>query len=91
MPASPPRPPDGSFASDNSAGVSSEVIEALAAAYLGPALGYGDDPWTRRAEALLRERFDAPVTTLACWGGTGANVVGLSTVLQPWEAVICAD
>lgn len=91
MPASPPTPPAGSFASDNSAGVSSEVIEALAAANQGPALGYGDDPWTRRAEALLRERFDAPVTTLACWGGTGANVVGLSTVLQPWEAVICAD
>jgi threonine aldolase len=24
-----------------------------------------------------------------CWGGTGANVVGLASVLQPWEAVIC--
>ena len=35
--------------------------------------------------------FDAPVEALPCWGGTGANVVGLATVLQPWEAVVCAD
>jgi threonine aldolase len=86
-----PPPPEGSFASDNAAGVSPEVLDALAAANEGAALAYGDDAWTRRAEALLRERFDAPVVALPCWGGTGANVVGLSTVLQPWEAVVCAD
>lgn len=86
-----PPPPEGSFASDNAAGVSPEVLEALAAANHGAALAYGEDPWTARMEALLRERFDAPVAALSCWGGTGANVVGLATVLQPWEAVICAD
>ena len=26
-----------------------------------------------------------------CWGGTGANVVGLQCLLRPWEAVICPD
>jgi threonine aldolase len=86
-----PIPPEGSFASDNAAGVSPEVLEALVAANAGPALAYGDDPWTRRAEAALRDVFDAPVQTLFCWGGTGANVVGLATVLQPWQAVICAE
>lgn len=95
MPAPPngdlPPSPDGSFASDNAAGVSPEVLEALAAANHGAALAYGDDPWTRDMEALLRERFDAPVVSLACWGGTGANVVGLATVMQPWDAVISAD
>lgn len=92
MPEPPlPAPPEGSFASDNAAGVSPEVLEALAAANRGVALAYGDDPWTRRAEALLRERFDAPVVSLPCWGGTGANVVGLAAVLQPWQAVVCAD
>jgi threonine aldolase len=84
-------PPEGSFASDNAAGVSPEVLDALAAANRGPALAYGDDEWTRRAEAVLRERFDAPVAAVPCWGGTGANVVGLATVLQPWQAVLCAD
>jgi len=86
-----PTPPDGSFASDNAAGVAPEVMAAMAEANVGPALAYGDDPWTRRAEQAMREVFDAPVETLLCWGGTGANVVGLASVLQPWQAVICAD
>jgi threonine aldolase len=86
-----PQPPAGSFASDNAAGVSPQVIDALAAANRGPALAYGDDDWTRRAEAAWQERFDAPVTTLPCWGGTGANVVGIASVLQPWEGVIATD
>lgn len=87
-PASLPEPPEGSFASDNAAGVPPEVMAALAAANAGPALAYGDDPWTRRAEAALRDLFGAPVESLLCWGGTGANVVGLATLLQPWQAVI---
>jgi threonine aldolase len=86
-----PPPPAGSFASDNAAGVSPEVLDALAAANRGPALAYGDDDWTRRAEAAMRDLFDAPVETALCWGGTGANVVGLATVLQPWQAVVCAS
>jgi threonine aldolase len=86
-----PPAPAGSFASDNAAGVSPEVLDALAAANHGPALAYGDDAWTRRVEAAMRDLFDAPVETVLCWGGTGANVVGLATVLQPWQAVICPD
>lgn len=84
-------PPVASFASDNAAGVSPEVLEALLAANDGAALAYGEDRWTRRMEALLRDRFDAPVVAVPCWGGTGANVVGLASVLRPWEAVLCAD
>ncbi len=86
-----PPPPDGSFASDNAAGVSPEVLDALVAANTGPALAYGDDDWTRRAESAFRDLFDAPVESIFCWGGTGANVVGLATVLQPWQAVLATD
>jgi threonine aldolase len=85
-----PPPPHGSFASDNFAGVCPEVLAALTAANEGPAMAYGEDPWTRRAEGALRDLFDAPVESLLCWGGTGANVVGLATLLQPWQAVISA-
>jgi threonine aldolase len=90
-PSALPPPPVSSFASDNAAGVSPEVLDALAAANSGPALAYGEDPWTARAEVAMRELFDAPVELLLCWGGTGANVVGLATVLQPWQAVIAPD
>jgi threonine aldolase len=86
-----PPPPEGSFASDNAAGVSPEVLEALVEANAGPALAYGEDPWTRRAEQALRDLFDAPIEALFCWGGTGANVVGLAAVLQPWQAVLATD
>ncbi|NLD76959.1 MAG: aminotransferase class V-fold PLP-dependent enzyme [Acidimicrobiales bacterium] len=86
-----PPAPVGSFASDNAAGVSPEVLEALVAANHGPALAYGDDDWTRRAEAAWQERFDAPVVALPCWGGTGANVVGIASVLRGWEGVIATD
>ena len=91
MTTSLPPPPEGSFASDNAAGVSPEVMDALLAANHGAALAYGDDDWTRRAEVALCDLFDAPVETLSCWGGTGANVVGLTSVLQGWQAVICAE
>lgn len=66
-------------------------MDALARANVGAAVAYGDDPISRRAAAIIRDVFDAPVESLACWGGTGANVVGLACVLQPWQAVVCAD
>jgi threonine aldolase len=86
-----PPPPDGSFASDNTAGACPEVMHALQRANVGAAGAYGDDPITRRAEALIREVVDAPVESSMCWGGTGANVVGLACLLEPWQAVVCAD
>ena len=90
MPALPPAPA-ASFASDNAAGVSPQVMDALVAANTGPALAYGDDRWTAAAVDELRDLFGAPVEVVWCWGGTGANVVGLATVLQGWQSVIATD
>lgn len=88
--SSPPAPVN-SFASDNAAGVSAEVLNALVEAAPGPALAYGEDDWTRRASGAMRDLLGGPVQTLLCWGGTGANVVGLASVLQPHECVITVD
>ena len=90
MAASPPAPAS-SFASDNAAGVSPFVLDALVAANEGPALAYGEDPWTARAVDAFRELFGAPVEVVLCWGGTGANVVGLGSLLQPWQSVLTVD
>lgn len=87
-----PRLPDAPatlFASDNASGVHPEVMEALARANAGHALAYGADEWTERATDRFRQVFDAPVEVFLTWGGTGANVVGLQTVLSSWQAVIC--
>ena len=91
-PSALPAPPAASFASDNAAGVLSEVMDAVVAANAGPALAYGEDRWTERATAMVRDMLGAPDAEVAfCWGGTGANVVGLQCLLRPWEAVICPD
>jgi threonine aldolase len=83
-----PVPPDSSFASDNAAGVLPEVLAALEAANDGPALAYGEDRWTAEAAEALDDRFGRHVESLLCWGGTGANVVGLASVLEPHQAVV---
>lgn len=86
-----PSAPSCSFASDNAAGVHPEVLDALVAANDGCALAYGEDPWTVRAVDALRELFGADAAVALCWGGTGANVVGLGCGLGPGEAVICTE
>lgn len=82
-------PPEASFASDNTAGADPAVLDALVAASSGPAVAYGDDPWTERATARIAEVFDADVDVFFTFGGTGANLVSLASLVRPWEAVIC--
>lgn len=89
MPIDLPPPPETSFASDNTAGAAPEVMAALVEANTPAALAYGSDRWTEALEGRFRTLYDAPVEVLLCWGGTGANVVGLATLLRPWQAVIC--
>jgi threonine aldolase len=86
-----PEPPARSFASDNASGVHPEVMAAIVAADAGDALAYGDDPWTREAEAALADLFGREVEAVFCWGGTGANVVGLQCLVGPGDAVICPE
>lgn len=86
-----PPPPATSFASDNAAGVAPAVMDALAEANTPAALAYGADRWTEALTERFRSLYDAPVEVLLCWGGTGANVVGLATLLAPWQAIVCAE
>jgi threonine aldolase len=89
-PALPP-PPEVSFASDNTAGVAPAVMAALAEANTPAAGAYGDDPWSEALTDRFAELLGRPVEVLACWGGTGANVVGLASLLGSWQAVLCAE
>jgi threonine aldolase len=80
-----------SFGSDNHAGAHPAVLSALADAGQGDATAYGDDPWTARASAQLAEAFGARGGIYFVFNGTGANVLALSLMLRPYEAVICAE
>jgi len=84
-------PPECAFASDNAAGAHPVILEAVVAANSGHELAYGDDPHTRRCEGLFTELFDAPVTTMLTFNGTGANVLALATALGPSQGVLCTS
>ena len=79
------------FASDNHAGAHPEVLEAIAAANDGHSGSYGSDPWTERAEAVLREHFGAAARAFFVFNGTGANVSSLDALTRPYEGVICTE
>src|SRR5688500_12310760 len=66
-------------------------MDALAAANHGHAIAYGDDVWTGRLRESLRTIFGARVEALPVWGGTGANIVGLASVVTASDAIVCAD
>jgi threonine aldolase len=78
------------FASDNYAGVHPAFLAAISAANDGFAPAYGDDDWTSAFQARAREVF-GDVDAFPVFNGTGGNVTALATVMQPFEAVICAE
>jgi threonine aldolase len=78
-----------SFGSDNHAGTHEAVLRMLGAV-TGDAHGYGDDPWTKEVSQDLCARFGAAGAYFV-FNGTGANVVGLSLLVHPYEAIICAE
>lgn len=79
------------FASDNNAAVHQEVINAMLSCNTGHTVGYGDDPYTERAVAKFKETFGNDTECYFVLTGTGANVVGLKTLTQTFNSIICAE
>jgi threonine aldolase len=77
------------FCSDNTAGASPEILEALAGAAAGKAMPYGNDDLTRRVEARLKEVFETDCAVFPVATGTVANVLGLSVMTPPYGAIYC--
>ena len=83
--------PERMFASDNSSGALPEVLEAMSRANGGHVLAYGEDPYTTAAQQAFDDLFGRHVDTFFVWGGSGGNVMALSTMWRPAGAVICTD
>ncbi|WP_027816312.1 threonine aldolase family protein [Paraburkholderia bannensis] len=83
------RAPALGFTSDNIAGASPEVIEALVAASAGQANPYGADPYTASVERRLCEIFEREVDVLLVPTGTAANALCLSAMTPPWGNIYC--
>jgi len=83
--------PARSFASDNNAGVHPEVLQAIAAANQGHAIGYGDDPGTGLAVRKFKQHFGADIDVFIVFNGTAANCLSLKALTNSYDAVICAE
>src|SRR5436309_1952205 len=77
------------LASDTYAGICPEAMAALHDANRGHADPYGDDPWTSRATARLREFFEADCAAFFVPTGTAANALALSALCQSYHSVLC--
>ncbi|MEA4916402.1 low specificity L-threonine aldolase [Proteiniphilum sp.] len=81
-----------SFGSDNNSGVDPRIIQALRNANNDHTIAYGDDPWTREAETLIREILgEGDVEPFFLFNGTGANVVALQACTLPFHSILCAS
>jgi threonine aldolase len=77
------------FSSDNYAGVHPEILDAIAAANDGHQTAYGEDVYTARLHEVVHEHFGPQAEAFPVFNGTGANVVGLQSMLPRWGAVVC--
>src|SRR5947209_11915677 len=79
------------FASDNWAGVHPDVLRAVEQANVGHAASYGNDEWTARAVEKVRDLVGRDCDVFFLFSGTAANVLGLQSIVRPYQAVICAE
>ena len=81
-----------SFRNDYSEGAHPQVLQALLDSNLEQTVGYGLDPYCEAARSLIRELCGAPGAGVHFFvGGTQTNLVTISALLQPYEAVIAAQ
>ncbi len=77
------------FASDNTAPVAPAILDAIAKANSGYALGYGNDDWTLGVERRLSELFERQVAAFLVPTGTAANALALAQIAPPFGVVFC--
>jgi len=79
------------FRSDNEAGVSPQILAAIAAASHGTAPSYGEDEITARLARRFAEIFERDVVVFPVATGTAANALALAALTPPWGVVFCHE
>jgi threonine aldolase len=79
------------FASDNNSGVHPAIFKSMEEANLGHMAGYGNDPLTDKAENIFKDHFGHETEVFFVFNGTGANVVGLSSLTNSFNSIICTE
>ncbi|BEP28445.1 threonine aldolase family protein [Helicovermis profundi] len=79
------------FGSDNDSGVHSKILEAIVNCNKEHENPYGYDTYSEKAIKKFKEIFTEKANVFFVPNGTAANVVGLSSLLRPFEGVVCVD
>jgi threonine aldolase len=77
------------FSSDNTAGVSTEILAAMAESAVGRATPYGEDDLTRAVTGRFRDVFECDLDVLLVSTGSAANGLALAALTPPWGSVLC--
>lgn len=79
------------FLSDNSSAVHPKILEAIIKCNKKHEVPYGDDIYTKRAVEKFRKIFGKNVDVYFVTNDIAANVIGISSMVEPSETVICID
>lgn len=79
------------FISDNVAGASPEILDALIHANTAQSMPYGDDEATARLAHRFRDLFECDCHVFPVTTGTAANVLGLSVLTPPYGEIYCHE
>lgn len=79
------------FRSDNTHGVSPEILEALTRAAAGTMTSYGADEVTARVRARCAEIFEHDVEIFPVVTGTAGNALALASMVPPWGSILCHE
>lgn len=78
------------FASDNTAPVPPQILEAMIEANHGHVMPYGNDVTTTDVRDAIRIAFEAPEAEVYLVAtGTAANALALACLCPPWATVYC--
>jgi threonine aldolase len=79
------------FASDNTAGICPEALQAIAAANAGRVPSYGDDAFTAEAKRCFERIFETECDVFFVFNGTAANALVLAALCQRHHAILCHE
>ncbi len=80
------------FQNDYSIGAHPKVLSRITAINACESAGYGLDIFSQNAANRIREKAKQPrAQVYFLSGGTQTNLIAISTLLRPWEAVISAE
>ena len=79
------------FCDDYSEGCHEEILKLLQETSRTQSDTYGLDSYTKRSESRIRELVKSDSAVHFLIGGTQANLILISSVLRPYQAVLSAD